>query len=354
VNVLLNQKLLSFDFGSRNIHIAEGINRGSFVEITRLIDEPVSPNVVVDGRIEDINLLQSILRETIKRNSISTRQAVITIQGSSVVIREALLPLLSGQQLDQAVRYEMEQYLPVEAGYYVIEYRVLGQVIDSGAKKYRLRMAALPKEIADACYSLLGELRLKPAALDIHPNAVSKLFFKGTVINRAYTIDDKPMALIDMGYRTISVNIFRQGIMEYNRLLTLGSRDIDSALAAYLKTDAEQAEKIKVSELNLSEQNGTGDPTVFQAVRPVLSQWIAEIQKVLQYYNNKNPNNRVDTLYLFGGGSALKGLDQYMEREMNLKKAERINSLSSVKSVHDTDRHDISGFINVIGAIRRL
>ena len=353
---MINQKLLSFDFGGKYVHIAEGVDRGRHIEIMRLENEPIPSNAVVDGRLEDANVLKTFLSDLIRQKNIGTKQVVITIQGASVIMREALLPVLSGQQLDQAVRYEMEQYLPAQVGNYITEYRILEQVTEENVKKYRIRIAALPKDIAEAYYKLLGEIRLKPVALDIHPNAVSKLFSKETDINGIYSIENKAAAIIDIGYRTISVNIFNKGILEYNRLLVYGSRDLDTSIAAYFNTGLDVAEIKKTQELNLNNHQieEENDLSVFKSVRPVLAQWLSEIQKVLQYYNNRNPNNRVDTLFLYGGGSGLKGLDRYIRQEMNLRQVERITGLNCIKLVRNAEKCDITEFLNAIGAIRRL
>jgi type IV pilus assembly protein PilM len=237
-------KFLSMDIGSRYIHIVEGFGNKAATEIKTayLVDTPL--DAVDNGKIVDEPALTQVLRTALSQQRPSTKKAILTIQSTQVISRDFSIPVLkNSSELSNAVSFEMEQYLPSTADDYLIEYYIVEEFEEEGVKYYKIRAAAMPKEIADGYYRLVKGLKLTPVALDIHSNAITKLFSNDVVINGREYPRDKSYALIDIGCKFTALNIISGGKLEISRIISIGGRDIDTAIAPYFNLPLEKTEQ---------------------------------------------------------------------------------------------------------------
>ncbi len=350
-------KVVAIDIGSKNIHIAEGFQKGNTVEIERLAQLATPTNSYIEGRIEDRQVLKEVIRNGLAQNHIKSRNVALSMQGASVLTRELVLPEVKKELMHGMVRYEMEQYIPDAITGYIVEFRVLGTVIEAGNKKMRIRAAAMPRDLVQDYFTMLRELKLKPVALDIHLNAISKLFGSSAEINALDKYSpDRTVAVIDFGHRNTVINIISNGIIEFSRPVSYGSRDLDTAIAGFYDIPIEKAEQKKMEELMIEKPDSRTDAGngIFESARSLLQQWMSELHKVFQYYLSRNQKNKLGALYLYGGGSRLKGLPEYMKQLLDVNTVIRVNSLDSVRFTNEAQEPDIGNYLNAIGALIRL
>lgn len=88
-------------------------------------------------------------------------------------------------------------------------------------------------------------------------------------------------------------------------------------------------------------------------VREITDDWIEKIEKIIQFYKNKNMGEEVSSIVIFGGSSKLKGMDNYMTEKLGIKTIRR-KGLSKIAFKSSDDGKRIDDFINVIGSVIRL
>ena len=151
---MTGQKLVSIDVGGKYIHIVEGISKTSGLEITRavLVNTPVGS--YADGRLKDVNIIKEAIKSACLKNKIKTNKVVFSTQSTAVITRDLVLPVMKAEELENAVKYEMEQYLPSTQEGYIIEFKINSGFTEDNVKKYKIRTAAMPSGIADTYYKL--------------------------------------------------------------------------------------------------------------------------------------------------------------------------------------------------------
>lgn len=345
--------VISIDIGSKNIHLVEGSYQKGFVEIEKAVSVPAPPNSVVDGRIENIPSMKQFVRSVLAQNKLKSKQAFLTVHGMSIVIREITLPAVNPLNLMSAVRFEMEQYLPVSVSEYVIDHKVIEQFTEDNIKKFRVRVAAIPRDMVESYYAFLKGIGMKPLIMDIQSNSVSKLFSPGVSINGEVLAAEGTVVLIDVGHKFTGVNIISKGKLDLTRVIAIGGKDIDQVLAKQLGLPVEKAEQKKVWDLSIGADipgttpEGRNDP-----VKSFIDQWLSEIQKVIQYYTSKNNGSRQGMAYIYGGGANLKGLPGYMEQFLNLR-VRKLENISSIKFNGKTGEPGLEYFLNAAGTMIR-
>jgi type IV pilus assembly protein PilM len=352
--ILLSQNLICLDLGSQNLHMVHGTyNKGNIV-LYNAVNFPLSEGVFRDGKIEDFERLKESIRTLISDNKIKEKNAVLTIQSTSIITRDIMLPAIERQQLDNMVSYEIEQYLPIIATEYVIEYSVAGETVENGVNKYKVQVAAMPKNMVDNFLNLIKELGLKPIALDIHPNTVAKLISQNTAINGRPLDKEKTLAFIDLGYYSINIHIISDGKLAFSRIINLGARDLDNEISITCNLSLEQAEKKKIqdAELDPNTFNDLIPDTFHDLVRAQVDIWLSEIQKIFQYYISRTTGNRIEEIYLYGGSSSLHGLNKYLQQALNLPTS-NIDDLNNIKITKNITKFNPRNYINALGGLIR-
>lgn len=350
----LNEELLSLDIGSHSIKWVTGKLDKNMIQLDKACTLPVSAGLYGDGQIHDMQKLRDVLEETLHRNTIRIKSAVCTLESSTIITRELVLPLVKPQELKEIIDYEIQQYLPIELDQYIIQYKLLEEFKKEDVKYGNLLVAALPKSIVENHLALLKSLNLKPLALDIHSNAVSKLLNFCTQINKGENVLGKTAAVIDIGYEQINVNILDNGHFKFNRLLHLGVKDIDTHLITFLDVSQDQAKAIKLeaADITETEMDYSDASGMVNIIRSSTNNWIDEIQRVFKYHTTRSTGNKIDVIYLYGESTYQRGLEKYMEEAFNIP-THRIQSIGSVNTANIKESIDLTNYINALGAMIR-
>ncbi|NSA17297.1 type IV pilus assembly protein PilM [Clostridium saccharobutylicum] len=251
--------------------------------------------------------------------------------------------------MDTVIRYEIQQYLPINLEDYILQETILGEEQINEVKKLNVRVIAYPEKIARGYYNILSKLNLKPYALDVNYNAVNK-FINFTDINNEYEYNSEDsVAFIDMGASFIDVNIYKNGQLDFTRIIKAGGNDIDEILVQMNDVKDYEVESYKIENINLQQEL---DPLNIH-VRDMIDDWIEKIEKIIQFYKNKNMGNEVNKIIIFGGTSKLNGIDEYMTSKLGIKTRRR-KGLSKITFKSNDDGEPVDDFINVIGSVIRL
>jgi type IV pilus assembly protein PilM len=355
---LFSSSVLSIDIGNKNTKIVVGKHQKNsvLVEKAMVIDTPL--NSYRDGNILDINSLKTAISNVLESEKIKAKKTICTVQSTSIITREIVLPIAKKEEeMKTMVQFEIEQYLPIMFDDYVVEYKVLEEFIEDNIKKGRITVVALPKTIVEAYLKLLEELNLKPVALDMNSNAISKLYESKAKINLENSSYDKTVAVIDIGHNYLNLNIISNGIAQFSRIIPVGSNDIDINIANMFNLSIEEAQKRKIEDstldtLEANKNNLISSQILNDALKGSVDNWIQEINRIFQYYINRNRENKIEEIYLHGGGCKIKGLPEYFKERLNIPtfKIENISNIKLNKALKDIE---IDKYLNCIGSIIR-
>lgn len=345
----MKKTVVAFDIGTSSIKIAVGSYYKNKLSIDKLFETATPDGSIEDGKITNPSALMAALNYTIMDNGIRVKDVICTTNSSSIINRELVIPKVEEDELATVVKYEIQQYLPINLNDYILQTSVLEEIEENNQKKLSVRAISYPERTANAYYELVNGLGLRPYALDVNYNSLNKLI-NNIGINQIFPYSENgSLAFIDMGVKSIDINIYnRKGILDFTRIIRAGGADIDDALIQRkhsTRKTLEQDKKEKIH-LNFIETDKFND-----CVKDVADEWIEKIEKVIQFYKNKSFENEISNIILYGGSSNLNGLSQYMADKLGIKTM-KISTLPNV-TVKPKDI-DIVKYINVIGSIIRL
>jgi type IV pilus assembly protein PilM len=375
---MFNSKVLSLDIGSKNTRIVLGSQSKKNVIIEKAITMTTPVGCYNDGKILDVTKFKSEILDVLQAENIKCKNIIITSKSTSVITRDIDIPVAKKEEMDSIIKFQMEKYLPIMFDDYIMQYKMLEEYEEVGIKKAKVTVVVYPKVMAEGYYNLVKELKGNAEALDISSNSINKLFIEDIKVNdENYSLEDT-VAVIDLGYHFINVNIITKGNVQFTRIITYGGYDIDIDIAKQLSISEEEAEKQKMEycDLEADTLSDVQSSTVTDIAKAQARNWIHEIERLLNYYKSKEQGNKVDKIYIYGGSSNLKGIETFIKDSFDLP-VTQIQNLGNVtcskknsakvqpskidifkvdSSKIDSSKLDVelSQYVNAIGAIIRL
>jgi len=178
-------------------------------------------------------------------------------------------------------------------------------------------IAAVPKTTVDSYFLSLKKAGLKPRALEIEPQSISRALVKNG-------LSSFPVFIVDFGRTSVSFIVFSGYSLRFTTSLPLSSQKLTQAISRSLKIDLAEAERLKLDRGFIKTRNKKARE-VFKAIEPILITLAEQIQKYINYYHVHRahehllPNGReINKVLLCGRGANLKGLPDFLSRELKI------------------------------------
>ncbi|MGB9779461.1 type IV pilus assembly protein PilM [Caldanaerobacter sp.] len=284
--------MLGIEIGNANIKIVLKDRKNKLLGSTYLVKTP--SNVITDGKIMDINTVAEAIREVLRENNIREKRVCFSISSSQNILREITLPKMKEEEVEKALEYEIEQYIP-DTYNYVIDFKFLPPLEGNG-EKLRVLVASSPKEIVEKYVKLSEALKLYLEAIDIYANSLYKAFKK-------IGEKDGTVAIIDFGSSITNVTIISHGNFVLNKLLEFGGKKLTRAIAGSFNLDFDTAEEYKETR---EIENIEG------ILRENFSEEFQMVSRIFDFFY-ATYHKTVDKILLIGGNAKLKGLKEYVK-----------------------------------------
>lgn len=346
------KNVVAMDIGTNFIKMAEGKYSKGNLKINSLMQIPTPKGAIADGKILDKDVLKEIIKYAFSGYGIRAKDGVFTTNSSTIINREIEIPKVSQEEMDTVIRYEIQQYLPINLDDYVIEYIVLDEIEGEVGTKVKLNVITYPERTAYGYFELLDSLELNPYALDVTYNSLRKIASHSGLITKEGEELGGTVAFVDMGATSVNVNIFRNSKVDFTRIIKFGGNTINNALSEKLNISIKATESTKREKANLIDISEVDE--INMTVKDSIDDFLDELQRVLQFYVNRSSGVQIDKVIIYGGTSNIKGLDSYMKEKLKLN-IEKIYSLDNVEfNTRKIIDEPIGEYLNVIGSIIRL
>ncbi|MBU5317384.1 pilus assembly protein PilM [Clostridium bornimense] len=346
-----DKEVIVFDIGTSSIKVLIGKFYRNKVVVIDCIIEKTPEGSVVDGTIINTLALQSVVKRMLEENDIKIKDAICTTNSSSIINREIYIPKVDKSEMDTVIKFEIQEYLPINLNNYIVQYIELGEEEVDGKEKIKVNVIAYPEKVARTYYEFIKNLGLKPYALDTTFNSLNKIVKVSKEINEyEYNYDDT-LAFIDFGVSSVDVNIYKNEKLDFTRILKIGGNEIDYALKNKCNIPQNIFERVKFQEVNLIDLEEEGPSAV---VRDIIEKWTSEIDRIFKFYKSRDIGNKIDRIFIYGGVSKTKGIESYLSGRFATK-VRRVKELSNVYFEDNRDGEaSIEKYVNAIGALIRL
>ena len=346
---VMMKPVVSFDFGSDSIKVVEGRYVRGQLQVSNCFSVKTPAGAIEDGRIINRDLIMNTLSASLEEQKVKAKHAIGCVNSTQIINRELVIPVVEADELETVVRYEIQQFLPINLSDYLIQYVILGETEVLGEKRLKLNVITFPEKMAKGYYELMKSLGLKSYALDVSYNAVGKLAKYASLVEQV-TTSEGTVAFVDMGSQSIDLNIFTDGNVQFTRLIKSGGAIIDEKFNQLPELSIKSVVSLK-QEADLRNKDNGDLP--LRIICLSIDEMLYELERVLQFYRNKAVGNQIDHVYVLGGVSHLKGIEDYMENHLkvSVSKIEKIEVTDPTEALTDELMGD---YANALGAMIRL
>ncbi len=296
--------LFGLDIGTHSVKVAVLRETGKGTKLVNLGIEEIPQIKEEEREPAAIEAIKKIL----EKNDIKARRAITALSGGAVNINNLTVPEMPEEELGEGIRWEAEQYIPFSLDEAFLDFIVLGEVTEAGARKLEVVVIAALKETVNKRVSLLEEAGLRPRNLNINPLALWNSLERSSEMGK-----EEVVALVDLGRETTSINVFREGKLRFTRDIAVGGEKATAAVQKGLNLDFVEAEKRKREE-GIEESS-----PIYPLITPVIEQLSSEIGRSLDFYKAQSREPKIDRVVLSGGGAKLKNIDKFLAEGLGIK-----------------------------------
>lgn len=345
-------RLVSLDIGSSDIKIVEGQVKGGKLKIYNMRKIKSPEDIIQDGELFNEESILLKLKEEMKTSRVRTKNIALVSSSSTIISREIIVPYVeNNEELKTLVNYEIEQFLAINLNNYVIQFMRLEEVMVDEVRKQKIFTIIYPKNLIESYRNLAEKLLLNPYALDISNNSIRKLSSIADIYNVDLINKEESILYLDLGYKSVDLSIVNNNKLEFIRVMPIGGIEIDRFIADFNGISMEEAEEIKKTQVEVGKhrkENQLNDGVV-----EVIEGWLEDLNRIIQFYTNKSNGKKISHIYLYGGTSKLRGIDEYIALKTGIETTKIItaNNIEFSKNVNTTT---IEEYVNALGALVRL
>ncbi len=296
---------LGLDIGSHSIKLVELTGSEGSRTVRRIGMARLPRGVISEGMIKEPEFLIDTLKLLLNNLDPRIKRASVSIAGYSVIVKRITVPYATEREIEDNLAIEAENYVPFEIDEVYLDFHIIPTSIPSTENSSEIFLVVAKKEIVDGYASVLQSVGLIPSVVDVDTFAL------GNAFECVYGVEDDAAAIIDIGSTKACCTVMYRGQSLFTRDMPIGGTQLTDAIQENVGIESVEAERVKIS--------GSSDQAIAYEVAMICNEycgmWADEFKKALLFYNdNTSFEQQVKKVFLCGGASRMKGLDEKFRR----------------------------------------
>jgi type IV pilus assembly protein PilM len=325
--MLFSKKIepIALDIGSTFIKLVKlkGSNRNYQLQKFGMV--PLPPEVIVEGAVMDAGRVVEAIKELLNAQKVTTKEAVISVSGSSVIIKRVSVADMTDEELAESIKWEAEQYIPFAIDDVNVDFQKLGSGAAEGQADVLL--VAVKKDKINDYVNLVKEAGLLPVVMDVDAFALANMY------ELNYDMELGITALLNIGASVMNINILKDGTSIFTRDISVGGNRYTEALQRDFGLTYEDAEKVKRGEAvaNVDQEQLTS------VMSSVTDDIVTETQRSFEFFRSTTSSDKVSRVIVSGGCARIGNFTTVLSERLEIP-TEVANPFKNIKI--DTKRFD--------------
>jgi type IV pilus assembly protein PilM len=302
------QSQLGIDIGSHSIKLIE-IGEEKSVRTLMAAGSMPTPAKSTTSINSDIDAMSYVIKQLVKETGAKSDQVTIALPEAQVFTRVIEVPQLSNKELNSAIQWEAEQYIPLPLDQVNLDFTILQDAKTTGTGKMQVLLVAAPKALIERYMSIIEVSDLVPIAAETEIIAASRAI-------HASVLNLKNYMIVSVGAQTTDMSILHNGILIFTRSISAGGESLSRALAQSLDFNPAQAEEYKKT-YGLNKDVLEGKLVV--SMEPIMVSIISEMKRAIAFFGERYSNERIEAVIVSGGSSKLPGIVSYIAQAVNIE-----------------------------------
>lgn len=259
------------------------------------------------------SLIQTALASFAQRHNMKGGIVSAGVSGQSSFARFIKLPPVEPKKIPEIVRFEAIQQIPfplddVEWSYQLFE--------SPESPDVEVGIFAMRKELVNQHIKYFTDIDMNVQYVQMNPLAVYNALQYDGKFDRGVTM------VIDIGAENTDLLIADNDTI-WMRSIPIGGNNFTETLVKAFKLNFAKAEDLKRNSATSKYAR-----QIFQAMRPIFADLVAEIQRSIGFYASVHRDSRIKKAIAIGGTFRLPGLQKYLQQNLQLD-VERLDAISA-------------------------
>ncbi len=239
--------VLGVDIGCRTIKVAEVRTQGRepMVSALGLVETPVGS--VDHTGIQNPDAVGAAIKQCAHDCGATIGDAVVSINGQAAVLVKCLeVPRMSKDELEQHMGWEIQNQSPFAESNILSDYKQLAEE-DPSSANIDVVMAAAPQSAIDIVVQCFKKAGKKLGAIDVPPLS----YARSLASSYMDAIENETVCLVDVGHKTTSINIYKNGKLLWPRQVPIGGENFTQAISDAFGISMDDAERKKMEQASI-------------------------------------------------------------------------------------------------------
>jgi type IV pilus assembly protein PilM len=295
------------------------------------------PKILSQPDADPDQLIREALDKFLERNSLKGDQVAISVPGQSGLARFVKLPPVEEKKINDIVRFEAKQQIPFPLEEVIWDFQKIGSgtVTDGFAMETEIGLFAMKRDMINRAMQQFRDVNVEVHIVQMAPLALCN-FVAYDLLGKGVAGSDGEAApggdgkrhcvvALDIGTDNSNLVISDGERIIWQRPIPHGGNHFTRALTKDLKLTFAKAEHLK--------RNATKSPDlkkILSALKPVLNDFVGEVQRSLGYFTNTHRNAQIDYMVGLGNAFRLPGLQKFLGEKLTLdvRKLQKLERLS--------------------------
>jgi type IV pilus assembly protein PilM len=273
-------------------------------------------------------LIRQALDTFLSRNPIGSDLVAISLPGQNALAKFIQLPPVEQSKVAEIVKYEARQQIPFALEEVIWDFQALGGGIEESGYLLdgEVGLFAMKREQVQHHLQPFLERKVEVELIQIAPLSLYNfLCYDRLGYRKSQPRDpsEEYSVVVDMGSDATTLMV-TNGKKIWIRNMPVGGNHFTRALTKEMKLTFAKAEHLKC--------NATKSPdprAVFQALRPVFNDYVAEIQRSIGFFSSVNRSAKISRIIGVGNGFRLAGLQKFLQQNLQYE-VERVDTFQSL------------------------
>ncbi len=309
--------MIGLDISDRSIKVVR-LAHDKSRRLLAYSSQALPEGLIEKGIVKNPEEISKIIKKIFTDAKISLHEqdeVVASIPDSQSFLQVVEIPVMAEEQVGEAVQWAMAKDIPFGLENVYVDWQFPYEKVVSAGDKQEVQVAAAQKKIVDALYDTLSLLPLDVAAFELESQAIVRALVTDE-------LEKEGLLIVNLGRTSTNVIIHDHEAIRFTASLLKGEHYLEQAVLL-----GSQGPRPDTSTEPQSENEN-----LQTELQPILDGLALEVKNVVQFYQNKNPQNKVAQILLTGSGSILPGLERAFLKVLENMHIQRGNPWANVLS----------------------
>ncbi|MEI6266824.1 MAG: type IV pilus assembly protein PilM [bacterium] len=299
-----NNDFVGIEIGNTAIRLVQLRLVGKKYTLISFGSAQLPPKIVQSDSKLDMQKVAAIIQQLVKSSKVTTKNVATALPASAVFSFIAKMPPMSHAELENAIRYQAEQNIPLK----IEDVRIDWQVIRENPTTHEtaVMVVSAPNKNASRLLEIFNMADMNVIFLETNSIANSRSLSN---------LNDPIVMIVDIGAATTEITIVENSVVSHVRSVSSGGYAFTRAISQGLGLDITQAEQFK-QKFGMSQDKLEGQ--VYKTLKPFVGNITDEIRRSMKYYYEQFGTS-VQKIVLTGGSSRMLLLAENIKNTLNVE-----------------------------------